>query len=116
MAKDKKEETNVKKHSFTTEEMAFLKPRQTAITFHQLAINDMDFVMQNYIVSQILPRLSIDPNKHAISFNIAEGFLTTTPVILAANGQPAKSNGVASEPSKTASAPAKTEGGVSLAN
>ena len=69
---------DVKTFSFSEEELQALQPRQILINQFKLAIADMDFFMQQYILGRVIPRLGIKPDDWAIGYNISEGKLTCT--------------------------------------
>jgi len=77
MADDIKKE-DVKTFSFSKEDLEFLQLRQILINQHRLIITDIDFAMQQFIIQSVLPRLSVNPQEYAISYNVSDNKLTCT--------------------------------------
>lgn len=69
---------NPKVYTFSREELNFLQPRQVEINRVKLVYGDIDYVMQQYIVNEVLKRLSIDPNKNSVRFDIFQNSITVT--------------------------------------
>lgn len=68
-----------KTFDFASEDQDFLQPRQILINQYRLAVTDVDAAVQSYIIQVVLPRLSVDPNKYAISYNVSSNKLTCVP-------------------------------------
>ncbi len=71
-----KPETKV--FDFSEEDQGFLQPRQVLINQYRLVIGDLDYAMQEYILANVVKRLSIDPKLWAISYDVANNKLTIT--------------------------------------
>lgn len=88
MVKEEKSD-NTKTYSFTSEELSFLLIRQQTLNFTSTINSDTKAVMDGFIMSQVLPRLGIDPTKYEITFDIGKGTLSVVDkIILPNNGQP----------------------------
>lgn len=74
-----KAQDGVKTFDFSKEDQDFLQPRQVLINQKKLEIADTDFSMQQYIIGNVLPRLSIDPEKYMIQYNVSQNKVTCTP-------------------------------------
>ena len=72
-------EAKTKTFSLNKDDLDFLVPRQTMINQYKLALGDIDFVMQQFLVRAVLPRLSIDPQQYSITFNVEAAKITCTP-------------------------------------
>lgn len=68
-----------KTFDFSKEDQDFLQPRQVLINQKKLEIADIDFSMQQYIIQNVLPRLSIDATKYIINYNVSQNKVTATP-------------------------------------
>lgn len=71
--------SDYKTFTFSTQEMEVLEPRQQILDQYRVIINDLGLTIQQFIVTTVLPRLSIDPDKHDIQFNIRKGELLVKP-------------------------------------
>ncbi|HJZ04263.1 MAG TPA: hypothetical protein VJ327_00175 [Patescibacteria group bacterium] len=67
-----------KTFSFSKEDLEFLQGRQMLINQQKLLINDIDFVMQQFIINSVIPRIGIDPSKWNINFNVNENKISCT--------------------------------------
>lgn len=85
---DKPKEENVRTYSFTTEELGFLAPRQDVLNKTAVINGDTRAIMDSFIIQNVLPRISIDPEKNEINFDIGKGTLTVSPKIILANAEP----------------------------
>ena len=72
--------TKEKTFNFSTEELNFLKPRQSLVNQYQLMTRDLGFVIEQFIVRSVLSRIAVDPTKEKVTYNINEGTLSVSPL------------------------------------
>lgn len=71
-------EKKPKVFSFSNQELEVLRPRQDLIDQYRILANDLNLFIQQYIVTVVLPRLDIAPDKFDIQFNIRNNNLNCT--------------------------------------
>ena len=65
--------------SFSKEEMDFLRPRQAAMNFYQVAVSDIDFAMSRFVDLKAVPRIAVDPKLYTITYDVVGGTLIAEP-------------------------------------
>ena len=80
---EKKEEVKANSvYAFTKDELVFLEPRQYIFNEYKLLMGDVEFVMQQFILRNVIPRLRIDPAKDQIEYDIGKNIISIKPKII----------------------------------
>lgn len=69
---------DVKSFTFSTDELTVLNSRKSIIDLYSLIINDLNLIVQQYILTTVVPRCGINPDEYDISFNLKDGKLNCT--------------------------------------
>lgn len=89
-------DNNVKTFNFTTDELSFLQIRQQILNETAITNSDIKMMMDNFILTVVLPRLGMNSEKFDVNFEIGKGTISFTPKVILpdsvaktpANGKP----------------------------